>query len=69
LSAAKIAPIAELPGALHDIGKVSPGFQLKYFRSYLWDLCPELTAMTAQHFETDLAAVSTVAVNRLLCEE
>ncbi len=39
--------------ALHDIGKISPGFQLKYFREMIAELVPELASISINHFCTD----------------
>ena len=54
-------------GALHDLGKVSPGFQLKYFQSTVVEnYAPELAKHMASSYETDHAAVGAAALNRLL---
>ena len=39
--------------ALHDIGKISPGFQLKYFREMVEYLVPELASISINCFCTD----------------
>jgi len=53
---------AGLVAALHDVGKVSPGYQLKYFREHLKQICPELAAETLTNFESDHACVSEAAI-------
>lgn len=47
--------------ALHDVGKVSPGFQLKYFRNNLSLVCPAL-ADYVNSFETNHARISEAAI-------
>lgn len=50
-----------LIAALHDVGKISPGFQLKYFRAALAELGHAL-AKRYQSFEENHAAVSELTV-------
>jgi CRISPR-associated endonuclease/helicase Cas3 len=52
--------------ACHDVGKVSPGFQLKYFRDYLRKHCPELAGLDLSGFETKHAKISEAAMNGAL---
>lgn len=52
--------------ALHDVGKVSPGFQLKYFRPLVSELAPNLATQALSCFETDHARVGASAVWRHL---
>ena len=49
--------------ALHDVGKVSPGFQLKYFRGMLSETCPRLAKLHLTAFETNHATIGQAAVN------
>jgi len=49
-------------GALHDVGKVSPGFQLKYFKQQLGQVCPELAGQSFNNFESNHARVSEAAI-------
>ncbi|MCK5806237.1 MAG: hypothetical protein KAI66_25625, partial [Lentisphaeria bacterium] len=50
-----------LTAALHDVGKVSPGFQLKYFPEHAAHICREL-ADVPNHFEKDHARTGGSAV-------
>ena len=51
--------------ALHDVGKVSPGFQKKYFNEHLESAAARLAAVPISgNFETDHAAIGAAAVNR-----
>jgi len=47
--------------ALHDMGKVSPGFQKKYFNEHLKSVTPRLAAMPKSNFETNHAAIGAAA--------
>ena len=49
--------------ATHDIGKVSPGFQLKYFCQSVREQLPELGAHALENYETRHAAIGEAAVN------
>jgi CRISPR-associated endonuclease/helicase Cas3 len=62
----KIREPALLATALHDVGKVSPGFQKKYFNNVLSQHCPDLAAMSNSGFETNHAAISHAAINHSL---
>jgi len=55
-----------LTAALHDIGKVSPGFQLKYFREQLARILLELTALACGDFEANHARTSEASICRRL---
>ncbi len=59
---------AGLTAGLHDVGKVSPGFQLKYFRERLVAACPAL-AKYANGFEANHACVSEAAICQRLSVE
>jgi len=54
-----------LPAALHDVGKVSPGFQLKLSEQTIQGIEPELAGLDISRFVTDHAAIGAAAVNRL----
>ncbi len=54
-----------LPAALHDVGKVSPGFQLKLSKQTTQGIEPELAELDISRFVTDHAAIGAAAVNRL----
>ena len=55
----------ELAAALHDIGKVSPGFALKYFReTVVRQYAPALA--TQAEFKTGHASISAAAIDRWL---
>ncbi len=55
-----------LVAALHDVGKVSPGFQLKYFRAALAQKGHPLGAHSAQNYETDHSCIGASAIWRYL---
>ena len=55
--------------ATHDIGKVSPGFQLKYFRESVREHLPQLAAHSLENYATGHAAISEAAVNAHLSSE
>ena len=68
--AALLPRSAATVAALHDVGKVSPGFQKKYFNDHSKVIVPNLAAMPlAGNFCTDHAAISGAAVNRFLGRE
>jgi CRISPR-associated endonuclease/helicase Cas3 len=52
--------------ALHDVGKVSPGFQKKYFPEHIRSLCPELAEHSLSSYPTRHARISEAALNRRL---
>lgn len=52
--------------ALHDVGKVSPGFQLKYFRESLRLRNPQLWAHALDNYCTKHACISEAALNVFL---
>ncbi len=52
--------------AVHDVGKVSPGFIKKYFNDWLSLKEPDLAAMPISAFDTDHTAIGAAAVNRYL---
>jgi CRISPR-associated endonuclease/helicase Cas3 len=55
-----------LTAALHDVGKVSPGFQLKYFQDHVLRILPELAAPACTDFESNHARTSEASIcNRL----
>jgi CRISPR-associated endonuclease/helicase Cas3 len=56
----------ETAAALHDVGKISPGFQLKYFKPYLAQILPDLARIPASNFQTDHALISYAAVRDYL---
>lgn len=67
------APVVPLLGespvataACHDVGKISPGYQRKYFNEYLRELGSELADSKKSDFEEKHAKVSEVAVNAYL---
>ncbi len=49
----KFGEFAEKSAAVHDVGKVSPGFQLKYFRESLIKNLPEFADKPSSFFSTD----------------
>lgn len=55
--------------ALHDVGKVSPGFQLKYFRKNLASLLPQLATHAEESYCTRHACISDAALSAFLNEE
>lgn len=57
-----LADAAIKSASVHDVGKVSPGFQLKYFRNALVAHLPEFADRPAGHFETDHAHVGACAL-------
>jgi CRISPR-associated endonuclease/helicase Cas3 len=58
-----------LTAALHDVGKVSPGFQLKYFRDHVLRSLPELATQACTDFESNHARTSEASIcNRLSVE-
>jgi CRISPR-associated endonuclease/helicase Cas3 len=52
--------------ACHDVGKVSPGYQLKYFREQLRQKLPELAAHALANYETKHALIGELAINASL---
>jgi CRISPR-associated endonuclease/helicase Cas3 len=52
--------------ALHDIGKVSPGFQLNHFRENLRSHVPQLGSHVPENYCTKHACISEAAVNAFL---
>ncbi|MGD9211228.1 MAG: CRISPR-associated helicase Cas3' [Desulfobacteraceae bacterium] len=56
----------ETIAALHDVGKVSPGFQLKYFYEYLSRVLPDLVKYSHEDFVNDHTLVSRDAVQNYL---
>jgi CRISPR-associated endonuclease/helicase Cas3 len=52
--------------ALHDVGKVSPGFQLKYFRRAMEEKLPGLRRLNLSALETDHARIGGSALWRRL---
>jgi len=59
--------VAEIPvAALHDVGKVSPGFQKKILSSNLESYCPALKDFDLQSLETNHAVISEAAINAYL---
>ena len=55
--------------ACHDVGKVSPGYQLKYFREKLRERLPELAAHALANYETRHALIGELAINASLGTE
>lgn len=51
--------------ALHDVGKVSPGFQKKYFNKTLSFYNQELALLPNSGFETNHAAIGQSSLNRI----
>ena len=60
---------AETTAALHDVGKVYPGFQIKYFSEFLKKVLPDLAKKPISNFEPYHSRVSMVAVNYYLKHE
>jgi len=64
--------VSVLPGcsatiaALHDVGKVSPGFQKRISPEHVRRLCSGLASQSAAGLETDHSAISGAAVRRFL---
>jgi len=56
----------ETIASLHDVGKVSPGFQLKYFAEFLKEILPDLAKIPITNFETDHALIGMAAVKEYL---
>lgn len=54
--------------ALHDVGKISPGFQKKYFNNYLREELPELAEMQFSNFCGNHAEISEAAIRDFLNE-
>ena len=54
----------ESVAALHDVGKVSPGFQKKYFNNYVRTFSPSLANHSLKCYCENHAAVSFSALNR-----
>lgn len=54
--------------AVHDAGKISPGFQKKYFNNYLQKKCPVLARIQSGNFCGNHAEISEAAVRDLLDE-
>lgn len=52
--------------AVHDVGKISPGFAMKYFKDHLAASCPDLVRMSGAGFEKDHTKIGAAAVNRFL---
>lgn len=52
--------------ATHDVGKVSPGFQKKYFNKYLENVCPKVANLSAVAFEDKHAIISELALTARL---
>ena len=48
--------------ACHDVGKVSPGYQLKYFREQVRQILPELASHAQENYETKHALISEAAL-------
>lgn len=55
-----------LPAALHDVGKVSPGYQLRHFASLVREIAPALARLDPSRFETKHASISAAAIDRWL---
>jgi len=55
------AEVAVVSAAVHDVGKVSPGYQLKYFQEKVVELAPGLA--NRQGFEKKHASISAAAVS------
>jgi len=55
--------------ANHDLGKISPGYQLRYFREQLRQRLPELAAHALATYETKHALIGELAVNASLGAE
>jgi CRISPR system Cascade subunit CasD len=64
LTKAPFSPV--IPALLHDLGKVSPGFQLHISRDYVNGVLPELAAFSTNQFCTDHACIGAAAVQRVL---
>lgn len=56
----------ETAAALHDVGKVSPGFQIKYFAGFLHKVLPDLAKIPISKFETDHALISMATIKSYL---
>ncbi len=52
--------------AVHDNGKISPGFQKKYFNEHLKRCYPVLASMSNANFETDHTLIGAAAIRRYL---
>ncbi len=52
--------------ALHDVGKISPGFQKRYFNDYIRGLSPELAVMENGMFVKSHARISESALTSWL---
>jgi CRISPR-associated endonuclease/helicase Cas3 len=59
-----LPPGVGLVAALHDVGKVSPGFQLKYFRDLVREHAPRTARLSPAGFESNHAAISAAAIER-----
>ncbi len=53
---------AKKSAAVHDVGKVSPGFQLKYFRDSLVKSLPEFSDKVYSQFSTDHSHIGACAL-------
>ena len=58
----KLGSNPSLSAALHDVGKVSPGYQLKYFRNTLADMSHPLASMYSA-FDDNHAGVSELTLS------
>jgi len=54
--------------ALHDVGKISPGFQKKHFNNYLREELPELAEVQFSNFCSNHAEISEAAIRDFLNE-
>ena len=54
--------------ALHDVGKISPGFQKKHFNNYLREELPELAEVQFSNFCGNHAEISEAAIREFLNE-
>ena len=61
-SLSALGDLAIPSASVHDIGKVSPGFQLKYFRDALIKQISNLSDKPSGHFITDHAYISACAL-------
>lgn len=57
-----------LVAAMHDVGKISPGFQFKISATHLKEIFPEFNGKTFEGFERRHSIISQACINRFLKE-
>jgi len=57
---------ASLSAAVHDVGKISPGYQRKYFTKLVSQFAPDLARADLSRFESKHATISAAAIDRWL---